>query len=353
MCDKKNSVLFTETECLILSPSFKLLDESQVVLRAPRKDDVYILDLKNIVPSRGLGNQLNHNVKILRCDNGTEFKNHAMNKFCAKKRIKREFSVARTPQQNGVVERKNRTLINAARTMLVDSLLSIPFWAEAVNTACYDVRHKGLDKWQGIDYDEVLEPVCQDRRTIQMRMGLIVPFCFHHSGFCQNPGTPRSMHYHMEIFKKVDVIDSDNWHRSGEYDGVDIWTSKLHGKVHVVGDVTLYTSTGINLVRATNPKALSDGLRFYERDGSPIRDVGQRTPSSCYPITTPTSINSVGISGTFESSGRIPHIKIIDFSSRREGQDTQEELEKRDLKAELEEHERKHFSSKENSFGKD
>ncbi|GJZ22020.1 hypothetical protein Tco_0559059 [Tanacetum coccineum] len=51
MCDKKNSVLFTETECLILSPSFKLLDESQVVLRAPRKDDVYSLDLKNIVPS--------------------------------------------------------------------------------------------------------------------------------------------------------------------------------------------------------------------------------------------------------------------------------------------------------------
>ncbi|GJS20002.1 hypothetical protein Tco_0448634 [Tanacetum coccineum] len=53
MCDKKNSVLFTETEYLILSPSFKLLDESQVVLRAPRKDDVYSLDLKNIVPSRG------------------------------------------------------------------------------------------------------------------------------------------------------------------------------------------------------------------------------------------------------------------------------------------------------------
>ncbi|GKC43301.1 putative ribonuclease H-like domain-containing protein, partial [Tanacetum coccineum] len=53
MCDKKNSILFTKTECLILSPSFKLLDKSQVVLRAPRKDDVYSLDLKNIVPSRG------------------------------------------------------------------------------------------------------------------------------------------------------------------------------------------------------------------------------------------------------------------------------------------------------------
>ncbi|GJV78649.1 ribonuclease H-like domain-containing protein [Tanacetum coccineum] len=51
MCDKKNSILFTDTECLILSPSFKLLDESQVVLRAPRQNDVYSLDLKNIVPS--------------------------------------------------------------------------------------------------------------------------------------------------------------------------------------------------------------------------------------------------------------------------------------------------------------
>ncbi|GJZ51747.1 putative ribonuclease H-like domain-containing protein [Tanacetum coccineum] len=108
MCDKKNSVLFTETECVILSSSFKLLDESQVILRAPRKDDVYILDLKNIVSTGGLENQLNHNVKIIRCNNGTEFKNHAMNELCAKKGIKREFSVARSPQQN-----------------------------EAVNTACY------------------------------------------------------------------------------------------------------------------------------------------------------------------------------------------------------------------------
>ncbi|GKA08342.1 putative ribonuclease H-like domain-containing protein, partial [Tanacetum coccineum] len=74
---------------------------------------------------------------LVGCDNGKEFKNHAMNEFCAKKGIKREFSVARTPQQNGVAERKNRTLIEAARTMLADSLLPIPFWAEVVNTACY------------------------------------------------------------------------------------------------------------------------------------------------------------------------------------------------------------------------
>nr|GFB00419.1 hypothetical protein [Tanacetum cinerariifolium] len=52
-------------------------------------------------------------------------------------KVKGEYSVPRTPQQNGIVERKNRTLIEAAKTMLVDSLLPIPFWPEAVNTACY------------------------------------------------------------------------------------------------------------------------------------------------------------------------------------------------------------------------
>ncbi|GJS34274.1 ribonuclease H-like domain-containing protein [Tanacetum coccineum] len=53
-----------------------------------------------------------------KCDHGTEFKNKLMNEFCAKKGIQREYSIARTPQQNGIAERKNRTLIEAARTML-------------------------------------------------------------------------------------------------------------------------------------------------------------------------------------------------------------------------------------------
>nr|GEZ44608.1 ribonuclease H-like domain-containing protein [Tanacetum cinerariifolium] len=57
--------------------------------------------------------------------------------FCGLKAIKREFSVPRTPQQNGIAERKNRTLIEATRTLLADSLLPILFWAEAVNTTCY------------------------------------------------------------------------------------------------------------------------------------------------------------------------------------------------------------------------
>ncbi|GKG44521.1 putative ribonuclease H-like domain-containing protein, partial [Tanacetum coccineum] len=73
----------------------------------------------------------------IRSDNGTEFKNKDVIKFCGSKGIKREYSNARTPQQNGVAERKNRTLIEAARTMLANSFLPNTFWAEAVSTACY------------------------------------------------------------------------------------------------------------------------------------------------------------------------------------------------------------------------
>ncbi|GKD38582.1 hypothetical protein Tco_1258789, partial [Tanacetum coccineum] len=51
MYDKKNNVLFTKTECLVLSPDFKLLDESQVLLKVPRHDNMYSFDLKNVVPS--------------------------------------------------------------------------------------------------------------------------------------------------------------------------------------------------------------------------------------------------------------------------------------------------------------
>nr|GEV55200.1 retrovirus-related Pol polyprotein from transposon TNT 1-94 [Tanacetum cinerariifolium] len=76
-------------------------------------------------------------VKIISCDNGGEFRNKEMNDFCSQKGIKREFSNSRTPQQNGVAERRNRTLIEAARTMLADVKLHVTFWAEAVNTTCY------------------------------------------------------------------------------------------------------------------------------------------------------------------------------------------------------------------------
>ncbi|GJU37594.1 retrovirus-related pol polyprotein from transposon TNT 1-94 [Tanacetum coccineum] len=239
MCDKKNYVLFTDSECLVLSPNFKLPDENQILLKIPRQNNMYSFDMKNIVPKDGLtclvakatseesmlwhrrlghvnfkninklvkenlvrdlplkrfendqtcvaclkGKQHRASCKtkafspitkplfmlhmdlfgptfvsslmhkkyclvvtddysrfswvfFLRTKDETKFKNHVMDEFCREKGIKREYSVARTPQQNGVAERKNRTLIEAARTMLADSKLPTTFWAEAVSTACY------------------------------------------------------------------------------------------------------------------------------------------------------------------------------------------------------------------------
>ncbi|GKD22899.1 putative ribonuclease H-like domain-containing protein, partial [Tanacetum coccineum] len=210
MCDKKNYVLFTDSECLVLSPDFKLPDESQILLKIPRKDNMYSFDMKSIVPKDGLTclvakatldesmlwhmrlghinfKNINKLVKenlvrglpLRRFENdqtcvaclkgkqhrasckskvlnpitkplfmlhmdlfGPTFVSSLMHKkYCLvvtddysmftwvfflatkdetkKKGIRREYSVARTPQQNGVAERRNRTLVEAARTMVL------------------------------------------------------------------------------------------------------------------------------------------------------------------------------------------------------------------------------------------
>ncbi|GJW13662.1 putative ribonuclease H-like domain-containing protein [Tanacetum coccineum] len=91
--------------------------------------------LKNFI--KEIENLVDKKVKIIRSDNGTEFKNHVMDEFCREKGIKREYSVARTPQQNGVAERKNRTLIEAAEQILADSKLHTTCWAEGSFYCCY------------------------------------------------------------------------------------------------------------------------------------------------------------------------------------------------------------------------
>ncbi|KAJ9538252.1 hypothetical protein OSB04_030985 [Centaurea solstitialis] len=227
VCDKKHSILFNDEECLILSPEFKIVDENVILLRAPRKDNVYCLDLEDVSSKSSLNcllskaslsesslwhrrmchmNFKNMNklvkgnlvrglpTKEFSCDDhyvfclkGKQHKSSHKSKevniisaplqllhmdlfgptnvmsigkksYCliivddysrftwvfflrtkdeTKKGIERQYSAPRTPQQNGVAERRNRTLIEAARTMLVDSKLPITFWTEAVNTTCY------------------------------------------------------------------------------------------------------------------------------------------------------------------------------------------------------------------------
>nr|GFA10888.1 hypothetical protein [Tanacetum cinerariifolium] len=117
--------------CLVVTDDFSRF--SWVFFLATKDETSEIL--KTFIT--GIENLIDLKVKVIRRDNGIEFKNRVMNQFCEIKGIKREFSVVRTPKQNGVAEWKNRTLIEAARTMLVDLKLLTTFWAEAFNTACY------------------------------------------------------------------------------------------------------------------------------------------------------------------------------------------------------------------------
>jgi hypothetical protein len=91
-------------------------------------------------------NEFGLRIKKIRSDNGTEFKNSQIEGFLEDEGIKHEFSSPYTPQQNGVVERKNRTLLDMARTMLDEYKTSDQFWAEAINTACYSINRLYLHR---------------------------------------------------------------------------------------------------------------------------------------------------------------------------------------------------------------
>ena len=92
-------------------------------------------------------NEFELKVKKVRSDNGSEFRNTRVEKWCGEKGIKHEFSTKYTPEQNGLVERKNRILIDMARSMLSEYNVSDRFWAEAINNAsnrfyCYRFHNK-------------------------------------------------------------------------------------------------------------------------------------------------------------------------------------------------------------------
>jgi transposase InsO family protein len=85
-------------------------------------------------------NEFGMRIKKIRRDNGTEFKNSQIEGFLEEEGIKHEFSSPYTPQQNDVVERKNRNLLDMARTMLDEYKTSDRFWVEAINTAFYSIN---------------------------------------------------------------------------------------------------------------------------------------------------------------------------------------------------------------------
>ncbi|KAH9743963.1 Integrase catalytic domain-containing protein [Citrus sinensis] len=86
-------------------------------------------------------NEKGYGIACIRSDHGGEFENYAFETFCNNLGIVHQFSSPRTPQQNGVVERKNRSIQEIARTMLNENSLPKYFWAETVNTTCYVLNH--------------------------------------------------------------------------------------------------------------------------------------------------------------------------------------------------------------------
>ncbi|KAI3770718.1 hypothetical protein L6452_01860 [Arctium lappa] len=155
----------------ISGKGFKVVDEGMILLRTPRKDNVYCLDMDNVDSDSSLNclvskasvdesslwhrrmchmnfKTMNKLVKnnlvrgkksycLVIVDDYSRFTWVYFLRTKDETSIEKQYSAPRTPQQNGVAERRNRTLIEAARSLLADSKLPITFWAEAVNTASY------------------------------------------------------------------------------------------------------------------------------------------------------------------------------------------------------------------------
>nr|GEU87117.1 hypothetical protein [Tanacetum cinerariifolium] len=111
-------------------------------LRSKDETPEVLIDFLRLV-QRGLHAQ----VRIVRTDKGSKFLNHTLHAYFAAEGILHQTSVARTPEQNGVVKRQNRTLVEATRTMLNAAKVPLFFWAEAIATSCFTQNHgENLDK---------------------------------------------------------------------------------------------------------------------------------------------------------------------------------------------------------------
>ena len=107
--------------CLVIVDDFSKFSWTYFLKSKDEASEIIIYHIRQV------NNHPGFKIRRIRSDNGTEFKNSVMRSFCEENGIMHEFSAARTPQQNGVVERKNISLIEVARTMLEESKLPTYF----------------------------------------------------------------------------------------------------------------------------------------------------------------------------------------------------------------------------------
>ncbi|GKB15365.1 retrovirus-related pol polyprotein from transposon TNT 1-94 [Tanacetum coccineum] len=148
-------------------------------------------------------NQNDVKVKQIRTDNGTEFRNHELESFCDERGISQNLSSPYTPEQNGVAERKNRTLIEAARTMLNGSVLSKHFLTEAVRIACYTQNRSIIVK----RYDKTPYEILRER---------IFDISYFHVFGC-----PVFIHNHKDHLGKFDAKADDGYFLGYSFIGID------------------------------------------------------------------------------------------------------------------------------------
>ncbi|GJU39983.1 retrovirus-related pol polyprotein from transposon TNT 1-94 [Tanacetum coccineum] len=139
-------------------------------LRSKDEAPAFIINFLKMIQVR-----LKETVRRIRTDNGTEFVNQTLREYYEKVGISHETSVARSPQQNGVVERRNRTLIEAARTMLIYAKAPLFLWAEAVATACYTQNRSMIRRHHGKTPYELLHDKPPDLSYLHVFGALCYP----------------------------------------------------------------------------------------------------------------------------------------------------------------------------------
>nr|GEZ14610.1 hypothetical protein [Tanacetum cinerariifolium] len=145
--ERRHHQLVSKNDIVVGLPKLKFIKDH---LCSSYETPEVLIDFLKLV-QRGLHAQ----VRIVQTDKGTKFLNQTLHAYFASEGILHQTSIVQTPEQNGVVERWNRTLVEAARTMLSAAKVPLFFWAEAIATTCFNKRTRVIEETIHVNFDEL------------------------------------------------------------------------------------------------------------------------------------------------------------------------------------------------------